>query len=218
MPFLENLIVVNGSNNTNIGINQELQAKKYVLVVGGANIEYLYKQKTKMKLRVKQGYDEKTTEYGGSGLNYTLRLLNTGVDVFPILPIGNDNNGKRIVEKLKQTKERANIIDGFNYEENDFLYEGIDTVESLIVSDTSSRTIWSNDNSYVSSNTFSTLMDRGLTLLFSQINHMPSVVMIGHIHSDKEQENNQDLSTRKLIETYHNNSLIYLNFGRSQLE
>lgn len=219
MRFSINLII--GNNNTqNINSDRNSIIDNYVLVVGGANIEYIYKQNTNIKIEIKQGYSSKSIEYGGSGLNYTLRLLTAGINVFPIFPIGNDKEGVAIIEKIEDAKVKSRITT-FKYEASAFIENDIKTVESLIVTDKSSRTIWSNDSQYVSNDVFDGIIDRKLQYLESQTQNYPKIVMIGHIHSDKKGSNIDEdrLSTRKLIETfYRSGSLLYVNLGRNQLE
>lgn len=203
-------------------VNQEqnIKTEDYVLVVAGANIEYIYKQDTNIRLEVKQGFQEKTIAYGGSGLNYTLKLLAVGIPVFPILPLGNDAEGTTIIEMLEKERKRANL-DIFEYDKNKFLHNNIRTVESLIIADNSSRTIWSNDKQYIPNKDFNNIIDTKLKDLenMKDVSNVPKMVMIGHIHSDRQTEDleHTNLSTKKLIEAYQNRSFLYINLGRSQL-
>jgi len=186
-----------------------------VLVVGGANIEYIYKRNEVSYFLEKQSYDEKKIEYGGSGLNYTLRLTATKVNVIPIIPIGNDSEGKDIVKKLEEEREKVELGDiNFSYLLNDKLK----TIDSLILSDKKGRTIWSKENFKLTYTLFNALIK---TQINSNMN--PKFLMIGHIHSDtnqnKESLNIKTLSTYQLIEKFNNtNTMIYVNLGRTQLE
>jgi hypothetical protein len=47
---------------------------------------------------------------GGSGLNYTLRMLAVGIEVLPILPIGNDPLGKFIRESIITAAEKNPLL------------------------------------------------------------------------------------------------------------
>ncbi len=202
--IIENLILNHGTNDD----------KPYVLVIGGANIEYIYEKNDDTKLFTKQNYSDKTVELGGSGLNYTLKLMSTKINVFPILPLGKDSGGEKIKERLDITQTRI-TKPKFDLKEADILYKDIKTRESLIISEKKGRTIWSNSNDNVSNDIFNQIIDKSITILRETT--LPKVVMIGHIHSDRDLSDIEELSTYKLINEYKYRSLLYVNFGRAQL-
>lgn len=209
-----------GSNNNQIKIenlilnNDSNDKTPYVLVVGGANIEYIYEKNDDTKLFAKQNYSEKTTELGGSGLNYALKLMSANINVFPILPLGKDLDGENIRERLCEIQEKM-IFVKFNLKELDILSENIKTMESLIISEKRGRTIWANENKKLSNDIFNQIIDKNINLLKDIV--PPKIVMIGHIHSDSELTKTEELSTYKIINKYQNKSFLYVNFGRSQL-
>jgi sugar/nucleoside kinase (ribokinase family) len=215
-----NIINNNAININTININYypTQEDTDYVLVVGGANIEYIYKIKNPLnKIENplnKSFFSEKKIAYGGSGLNYTTRLLSAGIKVHPILPIGNDETGIHIFDKIIEAQKKSNN-DYIQFNKNNLLVKGIKTIESLILTNKSTRKILSMDNKSDSNLLFNNFIN-------SKLNNYsnPKIVMIGHIHSDKKntQLNSQELITKTLIEKYHNRTLIYLNFGRNQLE
>lgn len=200
--------------NRNSGISDRIIP--YVLVVGGANVEYIYKKEEDTKLFIKQNYSGKSKTFGGSGLNYALKLMGTKINVFPILPLGNDEQGKEIKERLCQAQKNIRQAK-FDLTELDILSNDVQTRESLIISEKKGRTIWSNSNSNVSNIMFNKIIDRNFTTLEDK--GFPKIVMIGHIHSDANLDINDisKLSTYKLIMKYQNNSFLYVNFGKSQL-
>jgi len=200
---------VNIHNETNIYNNSNLD--NYVLVIGGANIERIYALDEKPKIWQKQFYTKnKIKVYGGSGLNYSLRLAKTGIKVLPILPVGNDDAGREIANLLVNTG--CCLLNNMQLLSND-----IETNESLILTEGKGRTIFAQPNT----NNFRNIYENKNHLV-TGIRNNPKIVMIGHIHSDNlAQYGSNDfdsLITTKVINTYCNKSLIYLNLGQSQLE
>jgi sugar/nucleoside kinase (ribokinase family) len=209
-----------GANNTQLIIDKLIinstSEKKldYVLVVGGANIEYIYEKNDDTKLFMKQNYSEKKMEFGGSGLNYTLKLMNANINVFPILPLGDDNDGEKI--KIRLLADQAKIsAKKFDLTALELSFKGVHTMESLIISEKKGRTIWANENKKPANDIFNQIIEANFDLLKNLDN--PTVVMIGHIHSDANLHHINNLSTAKLIDKFYNKSLIYVNLGRSQL-
>lgn len=200
--------------NRNSGISDRIIP--YVLVVGGANVEYIYKKEEDTKLFIKQNYSGKSKTFGGSGLNYALKLMGAKINVFPILPLGNDEQGKEIKERLCQAQKNIRQAK-FDLTELDILSNDVQTRESLIISEKKGRTIWSNSNNNVSNIMFNEIIERNFITIKDK--EFPKIVMIGHIHSDAnlDIDNISELSTYKLIQKYQNRSFLYVNFGKSQL-
>ncbi len=177
--------------------------KKKVLVVGGANIEYILKSKEPIKIGAKNFVDIEEL-FGGSGMNYASRLLAIGCDVIALLFVGDDSIGHKIDAKLKSYKPDLELT----------FVPQLTTPRSIIVVDGKERTILSQDQN--SKNIFRPFVEKELKK-FDDI----SSLVIGHIHNDREDINSDisDLSTSYLIDRYKNSTtLIYLNFGASQLD
>ncbi|MGL5083654.1 MAG: hypothetical protein ACRC8A_19400, partial [Microcoleaceae cyanobacterium] len=80
-------------------MNDSSQNLPYILVVGSGNGEYILKPEQDLELG-KKHLVEATSLIGGSGINYTLRLMKAGFPVLPILPIGRDALGHQIQAEL----------------------------------------------------------------------------------------------------------------------
>jgi sugar/nucleoside kinase (ribokinase family) len=180
-----------------------------IIVIGGANIEYIVKSDTNI-IQGSKNYVEIEELYGGSGLNYTLRLLKSGKQVTPLLYVGKDSIGIDIQKHL------LDYCDGFSskFIDNDnFFVKGIKTLRSVIVVEGSYRTILAQDQN--STNLFLPFLKNRLTKELEV-----SSVVIGHIHNDASDINkdSNELSTEFVIDYFSNlKKLIYCNFGSSQL-
>ncbi|MGF1493308.1 MAG: hypothetical protein ACFBSC_12805 [Microcoleaceae cyanobacterium] len=82
----------------------------YVLVIGGANGEYLIKPEKKIVLGEKHVAGTNSL-IGGSGINYSLRLLKAGFWALPILPLGQDSLGEWIQAQLLAETEALQLPD-----------------------------------------------------------------------------------------------------------
>ena len=80
-----------------------------ILVVGSGNAETVLDLQS--DLVIGQKHDVKRVElYGGSGVNYTLRLAHyDGTRVLPILSIGQDGIGKSIQQELLQAMDAQRV-------------------------------------------------------------------------------------------------------------
>ncbi len=185
--------------------------QKRIVVIGGANLEYLITSENKI---IPNNKNAVTMEelYAGSGLNYTLRLLHAGEAVYPILFVGDDYIGHRVQEiTLKAIKLEDNDIRSFI--ENGFLIPGVDTSKSTIIVEGNSRTVLSHDKNR--KNLFRPFLEKRVSRLKS-----PASVIIGHIHNDKPDiaKHEKELSTLYAIDYFSTKaSLIYANIGASQI-
>jgi sugar/nucleoside kinase (ribokinase family) len=178
-----------------------------ILVIGGANIEYILKSNTPIKMGGKNFVDIQEL-FGGSGMNYTSRLLAYGEDVLPILFVGRDSVGEKIYEKL------TSYPNGSYLSKDHFFVPNLTTSRSTIVVDGVSRTIFSQDQN--DKNIFQPFVKKRLRSIDS-----PDTVIIGHIHSDRKDinEDSNMLSTSHIIDNFtQTDTLIYANLGASQLE
>ncbi len=177
---------------------------KHILVIGGANIEYILKSKTDIVQGSKNFVDIEEL-FGGSGVNYSLRLLSYGEKVFPLLFVGDDSTGRQIYDKLAP----------FGIDEKTFFVPHLQTPRSTIIVEGIHRTILSQDSN--KKNIFQAFVGKRI----DEIGEVGSVI-IGHIHNDRAEINSKDdiLSTLYILEHFKDakETLVYANFGTSQLE
>jgi len=181
--------------------------KVKILVIGGANIEYILKSKTPIEMGGKNFVDIEEL-FGGSGMNYASRLLASGEDVLPILFVGDDSVGEKIYDKIISYKNAQDI------KKDQFFVPNLTTPRSTIVVDGNNRTIFSQDQNY--NNIFKSFIEGRLDQVYDI-----DTVIIGHIHSDRGAINTDRsmLSTSHIIKRFsQTDSLIYVNLGASQLE
>jgi sugar/nucleoside kinase (ribokinase family) len=181
-----------------------------ILVVGGANIEYILKSKTDI-IQGSKNFVDIEELFGGSGVNYTLRLLAYSERVFPILFMGDDSTGRQIYDEIMTYQPSKEHI--FFHEEA-FFVPMLTTPRSTIIVEGLHRTILSQDAN--KKNIFQPFIAKRLQAL-------PEVgaVIIGHIHNDRKDINQteEQLSTLYLLDYFKDKkTLIYANFGASQLE
>ncbi len=187
---------------------------KNIVVVGGANIEYILKSKENI-VRGSKNFVDVEEFIGGSGVNYTMRLLSVGSPVYPILFVGNDDNGMKIHKTILEAL--SCLIDDksrFFIQSSNFFVKNLKTPQSTIIVEGVHRTILSSDQNY--ENIFKNFVEERL----SSITNI-SALIIGHIRSDRKEINiNEDnLSTIYVLENIEDDRcLVYSNFGRTQIE
>ncbi len=175
-----------------------------ILVVGGANIEYILKSKDDI-IQGSKNFVDIEELFGGSGVNYSLRLLHYGEKVFPLLFVGDDSTGRQIYEKLAP----------FGIDEKTFFVPHLQTPRSTIIVEGIHRTILSQDAN--KKNIFQPFVAKRIDAI-----GVVGAVVIGHIHNDRSAINSQNdiLSTLYILDYFQNaqETLVYANFGASQLE
>jgi sugar/nucleoside kinase (ribokinase family) len=187
--------------------------KNQIIVIGGANIEYIVKSKTDIVQGSKNFVDIEEL-YGGSGLNYALRLINAGFTIYPLLYIGSDSIGYNIKEYLL-TSCKQNSSTYRHITRDDFFVDGLNTIRSVIIVEGPHRTILAQDQN--TKNLFLPFLRSQIDLLCDGF----SSVIIGHIHNDNMQINSgiDDLTTAYAIDHFNaQNKFIYCNLGSTQLE
>jgi len=134
-----------------------------IVTIGSGNIEYVMQLGGEFRIGKKNQVDS-TELLGGSCINYSLRLMNAGFDVFPIPSIGKDLIGLSIQNKLLNTgfkngasKESIEFI-----KSEDFLYRTstapIPPLSFIMEAARFSHKNWSGWK--ISGNTFKTVWDR----------------------------------------------------------
>lgn len=190
----------------------------FVMVVGGANREYILTLKDPLRL----GSKHKVNSFpfvGGSGVNITLRLLNAGIPVIPILEVGNDDMGKEIqkeiIESASKTRYESEITTFVSGSE--FFVPKLKTPDSTIIIEEDNRTIFTSEPT--------TDIDFKAFVRNRIENHLPinssniKAVAIGHIHSDRNEPNSPHAGecTKYLFSRFGSSAMVYANFGESQI-
>ncbi len=183
-----------------------------IAVIGGANIEYIVKSKSDIVKGSKNLVDIEEL-YGGSGLNYALRLLAYGASVYPLVYIGDDSCGRNIQKTLLKYCDPLSLVHKFISSENFFIKE-LTTIRSIIVTHGQHRTILTEDKN---NQNFFFLFLKSQILRLDNI----STVVIGHIHNDKAELNQDSLSLSTIFAIKYfsdEKRVIYCNFGSAQIE
>lgn len=161
--------------------------------------------------------------YGGSCVNYSLRLLACGVPVLPIASIGDDRSGNRIRRTFLRVAERCcpvkTVLDFIGSEA--FFAPGVETPQTTVLVHGPHRTIFS--QAPTGASTFPTTLEQRLDVAERMIDGPPSAVLLGHIYGDRPDDHEDDLAapgacTRVLVERYAGRSAVIVNFGQSQIE
>ncbi|ELR99897.1 carbohydrate kinase family protein [Gloeocapsa sp. PCC 73106] len=187
-----------------------------ILVVGGANGEYLLELLENFEVGQKNLVDTQNL-IGGGGVNYTLRLLNMGYPALPILPLGDDELGKKIQTELvieSQKVLRKTEVKDF-ISSPLFLDSQITTQLSTIAIQGDSRTIFTEKPLGVE--TFKEHIEKQLNSVVKPL--LIECIVICDIHADNGDlyPDNQGKCTEYLINSFQDNAFIYANFGRSQI-
>ncbi len=183
-----------------------------IVVIGGANLEYIIKSDRPIEYGGKNSVEIEEL-YGGSGVNYTLRLLHAGARVYPILLAGDDHAGNQIRDAVLSASATDDPDIRTFIESPDFFVPHAVTPRSTIIIEGSRRTILTQDRNR---------HNRFRSHLPGRIDRTEDIgsLIIGHIHSDKPEHNEhaEDLSTIFAIERLRDQAaLIYANFGASQI-
>ena len=195
-----------------------------VLVVGSGNAETVLDLNS--DLVQGQKHNVKRVElFGGSGVNYTLRLLQyDGTWVLPILSIGEDVIGKSIQQAVldamahTHTDPEAGLgVSGF-CADSDFLCRGLITPQSTVITVKDLRTIFREEMR--GAEHFRDFAERRL----AQVRGLHGVavdvgaVMIGHIYADRPglRPGDEGSITRTIIDQYWDRAILFANFGESQ--
>ncbi len=190
-----------------------MEDSKNIVVIGGANIEYVVTSEKKISKGAKNSVEIKEL-YGGSGVNYTLRLLHTGESVYPILFLGNDYAGVQIQKEISKALIANDPKIRYFIEEDEFFIPSVQTPKSTIIVEGVQRTILTHDKN--EKNLFRAFVAKRLKNIENA-----GALIIGHIHNDKPilSAKAENLSTLFAIKYFSNKDiLIYANFGASQLD
>lgn len=157
---------------------------------------------------------------GGSGLNYTLRMLAVGIEVLPILPIGNDPLGKFIRESIIAAAEKIPFspqLEKF-LAPRQFFVPNVRTPRSTILVNQSQTTVFS--EKFAEGKDFRRHLEKRFHDIEFRLGITPGAIMIGHIYSDKSNGHPHipGECTRYIIDRWQGKAPIFLNLGHSQIE
>lgn len=190
-----------------------------IVVFGSGNSEHVLYHEGDLELGFK--YPVKSIElFGGGGVNYTLRLLAAGHEVFPILSIGKDRIGYAIQQKLLTTARKAQVstivYDFINQE--DFFVPGIKTAHATVLVHGNRRTIFSQE--LYGAENYKEYLQKRISDIDRLLGKSPSAVLIGHIYCDGLQfcSGSRGECSKIIIEAYSGRCPILVNFGTSQLD
>ncbi len=193
-----------------------------ILAIGGGNSENILSVENDISFGNKH-FAEVTELYGGSAVNYAMRLLCAGLDVFPILTIGNDEVGKKIqltftcLVENNSASERVLAFIKSDNATSSFLDPDIKTSNTTILVHGSVRTIFTQK---LRNGTYFIKQLKNRVAYAEEIAQAsPDLVMIGHIQSDGKDINAKNCgeSTKYLINHFFGNSQLFSNFGSSQI-
>ncbi len=201
-------------------IKQSEKHSPIVVCVGGGNAEEILKLDEDMVIGDKHSVVAEEL-IGGSGVNHALRLINAGFDVFPILAIGNDRIGRSIRDELlaaaKASKVSSSVSSFLSENDDAFFDPNMRTSSATIIVRDAQRTIFT--QKLRNGKYFINHLKRRIEDALNRAPYFPSALMIGHLHSDSEHVNPESAGecTKYLIDRFKGRSLIYSNFGKSQI-
>lgn len=193
--------------------------ENFIVTIGSGNAENVLSLYDSVKLGQKHSVELKEL-YGGSGVNHAFRLTTMGYNVFPILSIGHDGTAKRIQKelcKIANSNETSPVV--IEYIESDKFFEPkIVTSTSTVIVEGSKRTIFSQKLDCLDH--FCQHVGNRLEFIEDLIVNFPKAIIIGHVHSDSGDCNPgiKGETTKYVINKYKEKSLIYTNFGNSQIK
>lgn len=192
-----------------------------IVTVGSGTVENVLRPRdNKIALGRKHTADFSVL-YGGSGLNYSMRLLSAGYAALPILAIGKDEHGLKIqsallaeIEKGKGLGLSRRFIGEVGHPP--FFDNDIQTANTIILVHGAQRTIFTQAFQY--GRNFIDHVRRRVVDAYDTLGGYPDAVMIGHIHSDiSDGKAPPGESTKFIIETFKEKSILFANFGNTQI-
>lgn len=203
-----------------------------VLTVGGGNAEYTLTPRSPFRSGSKHSVIS-TPLYGGSGVNYSAKLMGYGFAVLPVLSIGDDPLGQEIREELRRISTDANLPQQVNQwlMRSSFLMPNSRTPRSTIVVEPNGRrTILKEYLTAEERGNFLEHVKHSLDDLESRdLMNKVRAVVIGHIEADrmtpKEIEDREKKGrvpnpgpvTAHIIERFDGKAPLFVNFGESQI-
>ncbi|MFQ5587229.1 MAG: carbohydrate kinase family protein [Nitrospiria bacterium] len=197
-------------------------ARKRILTIGSGTVEYVLKPGGDHIEWGGKHTADITTLYGGSGVNYAMRLLSAGLDAFPILAIGHDEAALKIQQTLLSASEKGGgspaVARFLQPDDPTTLFNpDIRTSHTVIFAHGAQRTLFTQAPKK-NTGILSSLKHRIQSAL-DAIGDDPDAVMIGHLHSDaKNTGPHPGAHTQYVIDMFKGRASLFANFGNSQIE
>lgn len=193
-----------------------------ILVVGSAVVENVLTVPNDIQIGEKQPVSRKEL-VGGSGVNYTCRLMCLGIPVLPILPLKNDLGGQKVRDhlfNLAQNSNQPQYVTDFIQSDDFFWNEMKKTPQSTILISGKRRSIFTEE--FQGGKGFRGFVANRINV----INKLAEVfkfsigaVMIGHVQADKfGKGSSRGNVTRYLLKEFGDNCKVFANFGKSQYQ
>jgi sugar/nucleoside kinase (ribokinase family) len=186
-----------------------------IITVGSGNLEYILICEGEIKLG-KKHLIQPSELIGGSGVNYTMRLMAAGENVFPIPLIGNDQSGLKIREKITNKAITYGMPEkSIQFISTaDFLIEGLCTPRATVVIHEGRRTIFS--ETVTQPKPVKEHVLNRLETVFRDHPDLTGSIMIGHITQDHNDRLPGEI-TRSIIDANADQAFLFANFGAGQL-
>jgi sugar/nucleoside kinase (ribokinase family) len=196
-----------------------IPARKPIIAVGSASVENVLKCSGPVILGEKHSV-ELQKSYGGSGLNFTFRLLAARRPVIPVLPIGKDDTGKTIRNQIDclAAGETFRAIRPLLHQDNLLGDKIRHTPCTTIIVSGGQRTIFSQHSD--ASADINSHLHRQLKGLLEFPDNSIGGLILGHIPSDHvgENQSNHSSLTAWIIEQFGRKGFLYVLFGKTQYE
>jgi len=190
-----------------------------VIAIGSGAIESIVRCDAPLQIGRKQIVQQEES-LGGSGLNYTLRLLAAGHPVLPILPVGNDGRGRLIRDsvaiaagKITDRPELAKFLSPGR-----FFVSRLATPRSTLLVNQGQTTVFS--EKFVEGKDFRKHLEKRFHDIEHGLGIVPGGVIVGHIYGDKSNGHPHvpGECTRFIIDYWQDKAPVFLNLGHSQIE
>jgi sugar/nucleoside kinase (ribokinase family) len=193
--------------------------QSFVVAVGSGNTEHLLELDEDVKFGQKH-IVRASQHIGGSGVNYSMRLINQEVPVLPVLSITNDEPGAAIQKRLADAATKnhlpSTVVEFIGSDE--FLQTGVGrTPRSTILVKGDEKTIFT--EAVEGQDAFKQYLDQRFSYVERTFGRELGAVIIGHIYADAPEQNAgaKGECTRQLIHASADKHFVIANFGDSQL-
>ena len=187
-----------------------------IITVGSGNVEYILQHNGEVELGKKHLIDSHEL-IGGSCVNYSLRLLTVGTNVFPIPFVGKDRDGQKIRDEMLKAAIQKGITEDERQfiESENFFIPGARTPRATVLVHQERRTIFS--ERFTEGRATEKHIRQRLQLLNQLFSDHQGSVMIGHITLDADTHRPGRI-TKMVINSFSDNFLVFANFGNCQLK
>jgi sugar/nucleoside kinase (ribokinase family) len=179
-----------------------------ICCIGSANLEHIISVEPSLYLGGKNDIAEQMVSAGGSALNQSCRLLSMSFRTLPLLPVGDDEGGRKAIDILRMSLKKGGVESELNLD--DLVQRGKSTSSAVVVIDPlGRRTILSGTG------TASDCFEEWLRCRLDRLDqHPPGAVVVGHIGADRHGH-----MTRGIVNRFSGeDTYILVNMGRTQYQ